>query len=75
MCVCKNCSMVFFGEYAKGVPLSIPVQRLDGYTPIEVQVIVNERRLPLRGELVTPFRRASIEEITEETRFFIDHVQ
>lgn len=73
MCVCKNCNMTFPND--KRAPLSIPVKVIGNYTPYEVQVRVRGRLMALQGEIVSPFRKASIEEITDETRDFIEKVQ
>lgn len=75
ICVCENCNMTFYGEDAQDTPLSIPVLRLDSYKPYEIQVKVKGKALALRGEIVTPFRQATQEEITDETRAFIERVQ
>lgn len=67
--------MTFYGELAEGVSLEIPVQYLGEYKPYEVQVKSNGKLLAIKGEIVTPFRQATQEEITLETREFIEHVQ
>lgn len=75
ICVCTNCNMTFYGESAKGISLSVPVSRLDSYLAYEVIVKINGVAQSIRGELLFPFRRASQEEITEDTRNFIDRVR
>ena len=75
ICVCKNCNMTFYGDHTKLVPLSIPIQRLDSYKEYEIQVCINGRVSGLKGEIVTPFRQATQEELTDETRAFIERVQ
>lgn len=67
--------MTFYGDHTKLVPLSIPVRKLDSYTPYEIAVSINGKKLGLRGEIVTPFRQATQEELTDETREFIEKVQ
>ena len=67
--------MTFYGEDALGTSLSIPVKRLDSYKPYEVQVKIKGKVLALKGEIVTPFRQATQEEILDETREFIERVQ
>lgn len=75
ICVCKNCNMTFYGDHTKLVPLSIPIRKLDSYTPYEIPVSINGKTIGLRGEIVTPFRQATQEELTDETREFIEKVQ
>lgn len=75
ICVCENCNMTFYGADALGTSLSIPVKRLDSYRPYEIQVHIKDRALALKGEIVTPFRQATQEEILDETREFIERVQ
>lgn len=75
VCVCENCNMTFYGELAQGISLSIPVKFLGQHKPYEVQVKSNGKQLAIKGEIMTPFRQATQEEITLETREFIEHVQ
>ena len=75
ICVCENCNMTFYGADALDTPLAIPVKRLDSYKPYEIQVKIEGRALALKGEIVTPFRQATQEEILDETREFIERVQ
>ena len=75
ICVCENCNMTFYGADALDTPLSIPVKYLDSYQGYELQVRVNGTMQSLRGDIVTPFRQATQEELTDETREFIDKVR
>lgn len=75
ICVCKRCNMTFWGDHTKEIPLSIPVYKQDSFKPYEIPVRLNGKTLALRGEIVTPFRQATQDEINEETRIFIEHVQ
>lgn len=74
-CVCTNCNMTFYGELSLGASLSIPVYKLDSYSPYEVIVRVNGTAQSIKGELVFPFRKASQEEINDSTRQFIEMVR
>lgn len=74
-CVCLNCNMQFYGDLAAGVPLSIPVVKLDSYFAEHIPVTVHGRRQALKGETVRPFRRVSQDMLTDETRAFIELVQ
>jgi len=67
--------MTFYGEGALGTPLSIPVKRIDSYKPYEIAVRIRGNTSALRGEIVTPFRQATQEELLDETRDFIDKVR
>lgn len=74
-CVCLNCNMQFYGELAAGVPLSIPVLRLDSYFASEIPVTINSRQQALRGEVVRPFRHVTQEMLNDHTKLFIELVQ
>lgn len=74
-CVCLGCNVQFYGALAEGVPLHIPVAKLDSYFDEHIPVTVNGRRQALRGEVVRPFRRISQIILTDETRAFIEFVQ
>lgn len=74
-CVCLNCNMQFYGELAKGVPLSITVLRRDSYFETEVPVRVGGKVASLRGEIVRPFKHVTQEMLTDHTRLFIELVQ
>ena len=67
--------MQFYGELAKGVPLSIPVLRRDSYFAKEIPVRIRGRTASLRGEIVRPFRHVTQEMLTDQTRLFIELVQ
>lgn len=75
ICICINCTMVFRGDETKNVPLSIPVKKIDSYLPYEIRVKVNGKSQSLKGELITPFRQATQEQINDDTRIFIDLVR
>lgn len=74
-CICLNCNMQFYGAYAEGVPLSIPIIREDGYFSQEIPVHIHGKLSGLRGEIVRPFRRITQPMLTDETRAFIELVQ
>lgn len=74
-CVCRNCQMQFYGEFADGVPLEIPVVRTDEYFSSPIPVRIAGKLQALRGEVVRPFRRVTQAMLTDETRQFIDLVQ
>jgi len=74
-CVCRNCNMVFYGDYAAGVPLSIPVTKLDSFFETPVNITVGGKRLGLRGELLGTWRKISQQMLTDETRAFIELIQ
>ena len=74
-CICRNCNMQFYGELAKGVPLSIPVLRLDSYFASEIPVRINGNYQALRGEIIKPFRHVTQEMLNDHTRLFIELVQ
>lgn len=74
-CVCLNCNMEFYGELASGVPLSIPVLRRDSYFAAQVPVRSGGALLPMRGEVVKPFRHVTQEMLNDHTRLFIELVQ
>ena len=74
-CVCLNCSMQFYGEYAEGVPLAIPVIRKDSYFPYEIPVKINGKLAALRGHVIKTFGQTNQEMLTDRTRMFIDLVQ
>ena len=74
-CVCLNCNMQFYGEFAKNIPLHIAVVRHDSYFPSEIPVRVDGRYTSLRGEVVRPFRRVTQQMLTDHTRLFIELVQ
>lgn len=75
LCVCRNCSMQFYGEYAIGVPLEIPVVRGDSYFPYEIPVKVNGKVLALRGQVMKTLGQINQEMLNDQTRMFIDLVQ
>lgn len=74
-CVCLNCNMQFYGDLAEGVPLSVPILRLDSYFASEIPVRVNGTARALRGEVVRPFRHVTQEMLNDHTRLFIELVQ
>lgn len=74
-CVCLDCNMQFYGDLARGVPLHIPVLRLDSYFASEIPVRIGGARQALRGEIVRPFRHVTQEMLTDHTRLFIELVQ
>lgn len=74
-CVCRNCSMQFFGEYADGVPLSIPVVRTDSYFAYEITVRINGKLSALRGQVLRTLGQTNQEMLNDRTRMFIDLVQ
>lgn len=74
-CVCRHCSMQFYGEYAAGVPLAIPVRRGDSYFPYEIPVTVNGKRRALKGRIVKTLGQTTQEMINDSTKQFIDLVQ
>ncbi|MDB5183658.1 MAG: hypothetical protein JWO07_339 [Candidatus Saccharibacteria bacterium] len=74
-CVCRNCSMQFYGKYAEGVPLSIPVRRIDSYHPYEIPVRVNGKQKALKGQIVRTLGQTTQEMLNDRTRMFIDYVQ
>jgi hypothetical protein len=74
-CICLNCNMQFYGELARGVPLSIPVLRRDSYFESEIPIRVNGKHPSLRGEIFRPFRHVTQEMLTDHTRLFIELVQ
>ena len=74
-CICKNCSMQFYGDYAIGVPLDIPVTRKDSYFPYEIPVRINGQLSALRGHIVKTLGQTNPEMINDRTRMFIDLVQ
>ncbi len=67
--------MQFYGDLAAGIPLSIPVLRLDSYFASEVIVRVNDKPQALRGEIVRPFRHVTQEMLNDHTKLFIELVQ
>lgn len=74
-CICKNCNMQFHGELAKGVVLSVPVLKYDGYFADEIPVRIRGKRQALRGEIMRPFRHVTQEMLNDHTRLFIELVQ
>lgn len=74
-CICHNCSMHFYGAYAEGVPLEIPVTRGDSYFPYEIPVRVNGKRIALKGHVVRTLGQTTQEMLNDSTRRFIDLVQ
>lgn len=74
-CICRNCSMHFYGEHAADVPLSIPITRKDSYFPYEIPVRINGKLAALRGHVVKTFGQTNQEMLTDRTRMFIDLVQ
>lgn len=74
-CVCLNCSMQFYGDYAKGVPLSIPVVRRDSYFAYEIPVRINGKLAALKGRIVHTLGQTNQEMLNDRTRMFIDLVQ
>lgn len=74
-CVCRNCSMQFYGSYAEGVPLEIPVVRHDSYFPYEIAVRVNGKVKALKGRIVKTLGQTTQEMLNDQTRLFIDLVQ
>lgn len=74
-CVCLGCNMEFYGDLAAGVPLSVPILRVDSYFAVPVPVRVNGHLQSLRGEVVRPFRHVTQEMLNDHTRLFIELVQ
>lgn len=74
-CICRNCPMQFYGKYAEGVPLSVPVVRKDDYFALEIPVRVNGRLLAMRGKIVRTLGQTNQEMLVDRTRMFIDLVQ
>jgi len=74
-CICRNCNMQFFGEYAEGVPLSIPVIRKDSYFAYEIPVRINGKLAALKGKVVRTLGQTNQEMLNDQTRLFIDLVQ
>ena len=74
-CVCRNCSMQFYGDAAAGVPLEIPVVRQDSYFPYEISVRVNGKRKALKGHVLKTLGQTTQEMLNDQTRLFIDLVQ
>ena len=74
-CVCTNCSMQFYGAYAEGVPLSIPVRRGDSYHPYDIPVRINGKLSAVRGQVVHTLGQTTQEMLNDQTRLFIDLVQ
>jgi hypothetical protein len=74
-CICRNCSMQFYGDYAVGVPLAIPVRRADSYFPYEIPVRINGKLTALKGNIIHTFGQTNQEMLTDRTRMFIDLVQ
>jgi hypothetical protein len=74
-CICRNCSMQFYGQYAEGIPLSIPVRRTDSYIPYEIPVRVNGKQLAIKGHIVKTLGQTTQEMLNDRTRMFIDLVQ
>jgi hypothetical protein len=74
-CVCRNCSMQFYGEYAAGVPLDIPVVRGDSYFAYEIPVRVNGKLAALKGQVMRTLGQTNQEMLNDRTRIFIDLVQ
>lgn len=78
LCVCKNCSMIFWGAEAVGVPLSIPVYKHPTcYFYYQIPVSVNGKIVPITeiAPRKTNLGWATQEMINEDTRRFIDRVQ
>ena len=67
--------MQFYGDYAIGVPLDIPVTRKDSYFPYEIPVRINGQLSALRGHIVKTLGQTNQEMINDRTRMFIDLVQ
>ncbi len=74
-CICRNCSMQFYGKHAENVPLSIPVIRHDSYFAYEIPVRINGELSALRGKIVKTLGQTNQEMLTDRTRMFIDLVQ
>ena len=74
-CVCNNCSMQFYGEYAVGVPLSIPIIRKDSYFPYIVPIRVNGKLSAIKGQVVKTLGQTTQEMLNDRTRMFINLVQ
>lgn len=67
--------MQFFGEYAEGVPLSIPVSRKDSYFAYEIPVRINGKLAALKGHVMHTLGQTNQEMLNDRTRMFIDLVQ
>jgi hypothetical protein len=74
-CVCRNCSMQFYGTYAEGVPLQIPVRRTDSYHPYEIPVRINGSVAALKAQIVKTLGQTTQEMLNDRTRMFIELVQ
>ncbi len=75
LCICRNCSMQFYGEYANGVRLAIPVVRKDSYFAYEIPIRINGKLTALRGHVMKTLGQTNQEMLTDRTRMFIDLVQ
>lgn len=67
--------MQFYGNYAEGIPLSIPVYRNDSYFAYEIPVRVNGKMSPLKGKILKTLGQTNQEMLVDKTRRFIDLVQ
>lgn len=74
-CICRNCNMTFYGEFAVGVPLTIPVVKIDSYFTTPVIVTSGGKKLSIRGQVVGPWRAVTQAMLTDETRTFIELIQ
>lgn len=74
-CVCSNCSMQFYGKYAEGVPLAIPVHRIDSYHPYDIPVRIGGKLQAAKAHVVHTLGQTTQEMLNDKTRQFIDLVQ
>lgn len=74
-CICRNCNMEFYGKYAEGIPLFIPVIRQDDYFAYDIPVRINGRLAALHGKIFHTLGRTNQEMLTDRTRMFIDLVR
>jgi hypothetical protein len=74
-CVCRHCSMQFYGKFTEGVPLAIPVRRIDSYHPYDIPVRINGTLAAIKGQVVHTLGNTTQEMLNDRTRMFIDLVQ
>lgn len=74
-CICLNCNMIFYGSFTEGVPLTIPVVKIDNYFATPIPVTSTGKKLSLRGQILGPWRAITQSMLTDETRTFIELIQ